>query len=441
MKIGFVSMPFSGHLNPMTALARKLQSRGHEVVFIGVPDIGPIVDAAGLTFIPYCEKEYPLGSIAKLTAPVSKLHGLEVMQYTIQNITAGLTSAALQHLPGKLAETGVQALVIDTVHRFVELVPMSLGMPYAHIWNILHMDGSGLTPPYLFSWPHEVSPEALTRNIDGLKKVSTLIAPVLEIAKSYAEKVGLQIDWQDRTATASRLAIITQTPREFDFPDSPWPNHFHYAGPFHDDDGREPIPFPWERLTEKPLVYASLGTLVNGLDHVYKTIVESVAKLPSVQLVLSIGTSIDPANLGPIPSSTIVVRSAPQIELLKRASLCITHAGLNTTLEALTQGVPMVAIPISYDQPGVAARIAHHGAGEFVDLEDLTVEHLSELIQRVITYPSYRDKARAFKKVIAQTRGLDRAADVIDRAFRKPKAARSVGRPSLSAARRRANSR
>jgi zeaxanthin glucosyltransferase len=103
--------------------------------------------------------------------------------------------------------------------------------------------------------------------------------------------------------------------------------------------------------------------------------------------------------------------------LLKRASLCITHAGLNTTLEALAQGVPMVAIPIGYEQPGIAARIAHHGAGEFVEVGDLTVERLSELIQRVRTNPAYLEKARYFQDVIARTHGLDVAADLIERAF------------------------
>jgi zeaxanthin glucosyltransferase len=67
---------------------------------------------------------------------------------------------------------------------------------------------------------------------------------------------------------------------------------------------------------------------------------------------------------GPVPSNVIVVDQAPQIELLKRATLCITHAGLNTALESLAYGVPMVAIPIGYDQFGVAARIAYHGVGE-----------------------------------------------------------------------------
>ncbi|MCU1226071.1 MAG: glycosyltransferase, family [Edaphobacter sp.] len=417
MKIGFVSLPLTGHLNPMTALARKLESRGDEVVFIGVPDAEPAVRAANLNFVPFGEKAYPAGSVAKDWGPVAKLHGEEVVRYSCREISPRLLEVALEHLPEKLAETGVEALVIDTIHTFVELVPMSMGIPYVHIWNILHIDLSGATPACLFSSPHETTPEALARNLEGLKTTGEIFAPIVAVAKPYAEKMGLQIDWNDPTATTSKLAVITQTPREFDFPGSPWPAHFHYAGPLHDNEGREPVPFPWDKLTDKPLVYASLGTLVNGLDHVYKTILGAVGRLPGIQAVLSVGKNVNPDDLGPIPSNTIVVRSAPQIELLKRAALCITHAGLNTALEALAQGVPMVAIPIGYDQPGVAARIAYHGVGEFMEVQDLTVEHLSELIQSVLEDPDYRSNAIYFQEVIEETRGLDVAADVIERVF------------------------
>ena len=86
MKIGFVSLPVVGHLNPMTALARRLQSRGHEIVFIGVPDVEPFARAAGLKFVTYCENEYPAGSISKLYAPVSNLHGLEVTRWSIRPV-------------------------------------------------------------------------------------------------------------------------------------------------------------------------------------------------------------------------------------------------------------------------------------------------------------------------------------------------------------------
>jgi zeaxanthin glucosyltransferase len=417
MKIGFLSLPLTGHLNPMTALARKLESRGHKTIFIGVPDTEPVVHAADLDFVPFGENEYPPGSTAKSWGPVANLHGLDVMRYTTLELTPGLTKAAFEYLPGKIAETGVDALILDTAYRLVELVPMHLGLPYVQIWNILHFDFSGSTPLALYSWPHETSPEAFARNVAGLQIFGEYAQAVGSIAQSYAERNRLEIDWSNPAATVSRLAVITQTPKEFDFPIPDLPPQFHYAGPFHDNEGREPVPFPWEKLSGKPLIYASMGTLVNGRNDVYGAILEAVGEFPEMQVVLSVGKNFTPGDLGPVPPNTIVVRIAPQIELLKRAALCVTHAGLNTALEALAQGVPLVAIPVGYDQPGVAARIAYHGVGEFVEVGNLTARHLSELIAKVTANRNYRDKARWFQKVIAKARGLDLAADIVERVF------------------------
>jgi zeaxanthin glucosyltransferase len=366
MKIGFLSLPLTGHLNPMTALARKLQSRGLEVVFIGVPDSESVVRAADLEFVPFCESEYPSGTVAKTWGAVAKLHGLDVIRYTARKLTPGLVKAALEHLPRKIAESGVDSLILDTTYRFLGIVPMHLRLPYVQIWNVLHFDVSGSTPLTFYSWPHETNPEALTRNVKGLQILRELGEPVMPIARSYAERNGLKI---------------------------------------------------WERLNGKPLIYASMGTLVNGLPNVYGTILEAASEFPEMQMVLSVGRNFNPDDLGRIPSNTIVVRTAPQIDLLKRAALCITHAGLNTALEALAQGVPMVAIPVGFDQPGVAARIAYHGVGEFIEVGNLTTRRLSDLIARIKENPKYRYKAGWFQKVLAETRGLDIAADIVERAF------------------------
>jgi zeaxanthin glucosyltransferase len=430
MKIGFVSLAVAGHLNPMTALGRKLQSRGNEVVFIGVPDAERAVRAANLDFVPFCEKEFPPGSFTNAWSKVATLHGLEVVRYTGRELMPGLCKAALEHLPQKIAETGVEAFVFDTAQFFLGLVPMRLGMPYIHVWNILNMDVSGSTPPFFFTWPpyeHTPEMEVAARKAEGMKFIEEILGPLGAIASSYAKKHGMQIDFSDPTATNSKLAVISQMPEEFDFPTTAWPPQFHYAGPFHDDEGREQPPFPWEKLNGKPLIYASMGTLVNGLDDVYKIILKTIGPLPGIQLVLSVGNNIDPKHLEPLPSNAIVVRKAPQIQLLKRAILCITHAGLNTTLESLAQGVPMVAIPIGYDQPGVAARIAYHGVGEFVEFGDLTVERLSESIEKVRKNPRYRVKAREFQSVIGKSKGLDVAADIVERAFTKELNASSAG--------------
>ena len=416
MRLGFVSLPLAGRLNPMTALARKLRSRGHEVRFIGVPDIEPAVRAANLAFESYCEEEYPAGSVARIYAPIAKLHGLDVMRYQVEEISPKFLQAELKHLPQKLVETGVEAMVLDAV-TFLQLVPMSLGIQFVQVWNTLHVDFSGATPPTVFGWPHETTAEARARNIEGVKIIGNLWKPIWAVAQAYAKQNGLQIDWSDPSATTSKLAVITQTPREFDFAGTPWPAHFLYTGPFHDGNGREQVAFPWEKLTGEPLIYASLGSLVNGRPEVFRSILGAVEKLKGIQAVLSVGKHVDLGHLGPIPANTLVVNTAPQIALLKHAVLCITHAGLNTTLESLAQGVPMVAIPIGYDQPGVAARIAHHGVGEFMEVEHLTAEALSERIQVVLSDPRYRIRAQHFASVIAETRGLDLAADVIEHAF------------------------
>jgi MGT family glycosyltransferase len=390
----------------MTALARKLQSRGDEVRVIGVPDIEPAVRAANLAFESYCEEEYPAGSVARLYGPIAKLHGLDLMRYQVEEISPKLLQAELKHLSQKLVETGVEALVFDAL-TFLQLVPMSMGIPFIEVWNTLHVDFSGATPPTLFGWPHETTAEARARNIEGVKIIGNLWKPIWAVAQAYAKQNGLQIDWSDPSATTSKLAVITQTPREFDFAGTPWPAHFHYTGPFHESDGREQVAFPWEKLTGEPLIYASLGSLVNGRPEIFRSILGAVEKLKGIQAVLSVGRNVNLGDPGPIPANTLVVNTAPQIALLKHAVLCITHAGLNTTLESLAQGVPMVAIPIGYDQPGVAARIAHHGVGEFMEVEHLTAEALSERIQGVLSDPRYRIRAQHFASAMAETRGLD----------------------------------
>jgi zeaxanthin glucosyltransferase len=416
VKIAFISPPIPGHLNPMTTLARELQSRSHDVVFISLPDGERSVRAAGLTFLPCGAKEFPAGALNERLRWLSKLQGEEALRATLQNVAAR-TEAMLNSLPAMLTAAAVDAVVIDTVLIYTELAPMSLGMPYAHVANALHFDYSGCTPLCFYDWPHETNPTALARNRKGVESFLETLAPTIAVAKTYAKCVGLDVDWNNPCATISKLAWITQCPREFDFESSHWPPQFHHTGPFHDGAGRMEVDFPWERLTGEPLIYASMGTLMNGLADVFRTITAATGKRKGLQLVLSVGDQLDPEQIGSLPSNTILVRRAPQLELLKRASVCITHAGLNTALEALAQGVPLVAIPVTVDQPGVAARITEKKTGLFVPLKELTASRLSLLLDPVLNDSTYRDNAHYFQKVIAETNGLSKAADLLERAF------------------------
>lgn len=400
----------------MTTLARELQSRNHDVVVVSLPDGEPSVRAAGLTFLPCAVKEFPAGSLKERFRQRSKLKGEEALRAILQS-AAGRTEATLNSLPATLIAAEVDAVALDTVLFYTELVPMSLSMPYAHVANALHIDYSGYTPPCIYDWHHETTPAGLARNRKGVERFLEMLASSIAVGRAYAKRAGLDVDWDNPSATISQLAWITQTPQTFDFESSHWPPQFHHTGPFHNGAGRVDVDFPWERLTGEPLIYASMGTLQNGLENVFRAIAEAAAPHRNVQLVLSIGSHLDLDQIGPLPSNAVVVRHAPQLELLKRASVCITHAGLNTVLEALAHGVPQVAIPITVDQPGVAARIAEKKTGLVVSLKELTPSRLSLLLDQVLNDSTYRDKARYFQKVIAETNGLSKAADLLERAF------------------------
>jgi len=237
------------------------------------------------------------------------------------------------------------------------------------------------------------------------------------MAQRYARKGGLSVDWKNSNSTVSPLLWVTQTPRDFDFDCAPDVPQFHYSGPWHDGYGRIPVDFPWERLTGEPIVYVSMGTLQNGVRETFRAIAASARKLKNLQFVLALGNQITPEQIGETASNVLTVAYAPQIELLKRSSLCITHAGLNTVLEALGFGVPLLAIPITNDQPGVAARIAHKKLGLVISQDNLSPSDLPTLITQAIEDSTLRANAGHLRESISKTDGLATAAGLIEKAF------------------------
>jgi zeaxanthin glucosyltransferase len=136
-----------------------------------------------------------------------------------------------------------------------------------------------------------------------------------------------------------------------------------------------------------------------------------------VQLVLSLGGGLEPERLGGLPGGPIVVGYAPQLEILSRTALVITHAGLNTVLESLSAGVPMVALPQGNDQPGVASRIAASGAGLVLTSRRLNVARLREAVRRVLIDGKFRTAAKVLQASIRELDGLERAADIVEEAL------------------------
>ena len=348
---------------------------------------------------------------------LSELSGEEALHFTVNAMMKGYTASLFESLPNTLSKTGVDGIVLDQYQPYVELIPMRLGMPFVHVSNALHVDYTGRTPICFVDWPHETGVDALARNMEGVRRARVLLEPVTATAQTYARKVGLTVDWNNPHSTLSPLAWVSQCPREFDFGPAPDFPQFHYAGPFHDGRGRMDFDFPWQQLTGEPLVYASMGTLQNGLIEIFRSITQTAAGLKGLQFVLAVGGQLDPKQLGVLPTKVMVVSHAPQIEVLKRSSLCITHAGLNTVLESLSNGVPMLALPITNDQPGVAARIANKNVGVVISPDQASPANVLAAIKRVLGDSTFRDNAQRIQKAILRIDGLSIAAGILERAF------------------------
>src|SRR5262249_12377014 len=126
---------------------------------------------------------------------------------------------------------------------------------------------------------------------------------------------------------------------------------------------------------------------------------------------------LDPQQLGAIPANLVVVSHAPQIELLRRSSLCITHAGLNTALESLASGVPMLAVPITNDQPGVAARIAAKKVGLVLSPDHASPRNFVAAINQLLGDATFRYNVQRMQEAIRRIDGLAIAAGILERTF------------------------
>lgn len=412
-RLGAFCFPGTGHVNPMTALAGRLRLHGHEVVMFGIADIEERVRATGVEFHLIGQEDCPLGTLQKLDQRLGQLKGLATFRFTVERVK-NTARMILRDGPDAVRKEKVDAMLIDEADMGGNIAE-HLGLPFVSIAFFPPLVQNDRLPPFCFGWRAGQDLLSRLRNRLGMRLLSRIAAPIFSLVNDQRRRWGLK-PLRRSTDALSTLAQIAQLPRALEFDVEDLPEVLHYAGPFVDARRRSPVEFPWNRLDGRPLIYASLGTLQNGSEDVFRVIAEACVGL-NVQLVISLGGGLAPERLGALTGDPIVVRYAPQLDLVKRASVVITHAGLNTVLESLAEGVPLVAMPLGNDQPGVAARVAAHGAGIVVSRRRIKAEKLRSAVRAVLEDAQFRTAARRLQAEMNRIDGLEVAANVIERAL------------------------
>jgi MGT family glycosyltransferase len=359
---------------------------------------------AGLEFFPVGKARSPQEGRPDRAGSIAAL------RYNLKRI-AGDMEMSLRETPEALTETGVQALIIDEIALAGPTLAQMLDLPYFLV---------STSVPHNFGWsvPGSLPTSFWSRLQNALLQLSVqeMRGPVRWKLDEYRRKVGLGPGREIRKVFPE-LAHIAQLPQALDFPRSALPDNFYYTGPFVDGSARRSVDFPWNRIDGRPLIYASLGTAKKSQPDIFHLIARACAGL-RLQLVISLGGRGDPDIYDDLPGHPLVVRDAPQLELLKVAEIVITHGGLNTALEALMEAKPMIAIPMAYDQPAVAARLAWAGVAEVLPVRRLSAQALRLVLTKLLNDTSYRDAAVKLQTNIRSASGLERAADLIEGALR-----------------------
>jgi MGT family glycosyltransferase len=418
-RLGVFCLPWTGHLNPMATLALELQARGHEITVFGVADFGEPVRRRGLAFQAYGEREYPAGTFPERYRAMSCLDGLAAARAGLDIMTSQAQALFTAARP-VIERPRLDAWLVDQLDYAAATLAACLRAPFVTIVVGLtrHVE-EGV--PGFSGEPYP--PDSAARERDRRFNEAMLEAsrPFRDHVGRFREREGFgpfsfETLWSD-------LAQITQQPAELEFPRAQLPACFHFTGPFARRAARPATPFPWEQLTGAPLVYASFGTTQNRNERLYEAVARAAQGLDA-QIVLSLGGAETVELPRDLPPNLLAVPFAPQMDLLDRAAAMITHAGMNSTLEALSAGVPLVAVPISHDQHGIAARIEWTGTGVRMPAAECEPQRLRTALETVMRRPSFRESARRFQRIIAEADGVNRAAAIIEQVV-------ATGRPVL----------
>ena len=212
---------------------------------------------------------------------------------------------------------------------------------------------------------------------------------------------------------------LVLVPEIWEFPRSKIPPRTFYVEPGV-DTRRNDLPFDWAKLDpKKPLIYCAAGGMAPYMHptlsrRYYDRFHEALKLRPQWQGLLSCGKYIDPASFEPLPN-LVVEHAVPQVQVLERAALCMTHGGINTAKEAIYYGVPMVAFPLFYDQFGYAARSVYHGLALGGDMRKVTGAQVAKMMDRVLGEPAFKQRAVAMSKVVRDLQDRSPGADLLER--------------------------
>jgi MGT family glycosyltransferase len=384
----FVSIPAHGHINPTLPLVEELVDRGHRVTYATHESFTRAVYSVGATLLPLPGSlpSWPVGFVpAQMT-----------------RMTESFLAAARADLPilvSHFEQDPPDGVCYDVMTFTGTMLTEKLGLP-----------AIALNPSYASNERFSLRAELMSSDfntyppelLQGMRRSQELIA-------TFAAEHGVS-QLQPMSAPPAPLNIVF-IPREFQIRADTFDDRFHFVGPSlgkrATDDGWRP------RHDGKPLLFIALGSVFTDYPDFFRICLEAFSEGPW-QVAMAVGRQVEPTELGPVSRNFEIRQYFPQPSVLRYADVFLSHAGMNSTMESLYFGVPLVVVPQQLEPEANARQIERLGLGRRLAASTLSPELLCAAVTEVATDPVIRANVARMKKIIRNAAGAVAAADAIE---------------------------
>ena len=386
IKAAFFCIPAHGHTNPMIPVAAKLVKRGNRVKFYSFDEFKEKIQSTGAEFVS-CNSYMP----ALTEQETARLKEVSTTEMTIQDIR--LTLCMNDFLEEEFKSFRPDVVYTDSVCFWGKLNAWKHNVPMVVSTSTIAFNK--MSSRYMKN-----SRKEMGDLLFGLPKVTKELKKLRPYG--YHVKNALSLVENDNDTDT-----VVYTSRRFQPYADSFSEHYAFVGPSVLTDA---VP---DKAKDRPLVYISLGTVINDRPDFYSKCIEAM-KEQDVDVIISCGNAMDREALEPLPDYVQVFPYVDQLEVLAKADVFITHCGMNSVSESLYMATPMVLYPQTGEQRAVARRVTEINAG--VMLDDDSAKGIQSAVREILGSDAYSKAAEECSVDFRSCSGAGGAADFIEKA-------------------------
>jgi UDP:flavonoid glycosyltransferase YjiC (YdhE family) len=422
-KFVLCTTPAQGHTAPLLALARRLVTDGHEVVFFTTEHYRDKVTGTGAAFVPFAPA-YDAHDLMVVNPEreASSNRGFRGVKDDLRRIFVGPLPGQFADLQRILDGFAADAIVVDTM--FLGALPLALGpregRPLLAVVGVMpYTCASRDTAPFGAAMQPGTDPLRRARNtVMNWFPGRVVLRDIQRLAqRCLAETGSPPFDgWLMDLVPTVVDAFFQACVEGFEYPRSDLAASVRFVGPILAPPSTAFDPPPWwgELGQGRPVVHVTQGTLDNAdLGRLLRPAMAALAGDDVLVVATTGGPDPGPMRAG-LPANVRLERFIPHDRLLPHVDVMITNGGYGGVQQALANGVPLVVAGNSEDKPEVAARVRWSGTGIDLRTGKPSPARIAQAVRRVLAVPSYRERARALHADIAASDPLGTITAALD---------------------------